>query len=161
IPLPEKYGGRSAARIGVALPLLRPATAPGKMAFQNRALLPRRRIEHMATATRPITAEPLSDVIGARIKGVDLSQDYGEDARRAIGDAFARYSVLCFSNQDISYEDQTRFASIFGKADDKKIGKEEKGHGQMRERGVMYITNIRENGKQIGSLPDGEMQFHS
>ena len=26
---------------------------------------------------------------------------------------------------------------------------------------VMLISNIRENGKQIGALPDGEMQFHS
>lgn len=26
---------------------------------------------------------------------------------------------------------------------------------------IMLISNIRENGKPIGSLPDGELQFHS
>ena len=67
-----------------------------------------------------ITAEPMSSVLGARIRGIDLSTDYGEEARRAIREAFARYSVLCFPGQDISYEDQVRFAAIFGRADDKK-----------------------------------------
>ena len=28
-------------------------------------------------------------------------------------------------------------------------------------RGVMLVSNIRKDGKPIGSLPDGEMQFHS
>ena len=30
-----------------------------------------------------------------------------------------------------------------------------------KKRGVMLVTNIRKDGKQIGSLPDGEMHFHS
>src|SRR5262249_38959361 len=30
-----------------------------------------------------------------------------------------------------------------------------------RQRGVMLVTNIRKDGKAIGFLPDGEMQFHS
>ncbi len=115
----------------------------------------------MSIATASITAKPMSKVLGARIEGIDLSTDYGEETRRAIRDAFARYCVLCFPGQDISYEDQVRFAAIFGKADDKKLKNEEKGTGTARARGVMYVTNIRENGKQIGSLPDGEMHFHS
>ena len=112
-------------------------------------------------ASPKVAVEPMGPIVGARVHGVDLATNYGEDTRTMIRDAFSRYSVLCFPGQDISYEDQVRFAAIFGKADDKKIGREEKGHGQMRERGVMYVTNIRENGRQVGSLPDGEMQFHS
>ena len=114
-----------------------------------------------AVAAPAISVEPMGPIVGARVRGIDLSTQYGEDTRTAIRDAFSRYCVLCFPGQDISYEDQVRFAAIFGKADDKKIGKEEKGYGKSRERGVMYVTNIRENGKQVGSLPDGEMQFHS
>lgn len=115
----------------------------------------------MSVAALSMTVTPMSKVLGARIAGIDLSTDYGEETRRAIREAFAQYSVLCFPGQDISYQDQVRFAAMFGKADDKKLNNEEKGHGAMRERGVMYVTNIRENGKQVGSLPDGEMQFHS
>jgi len=115
----------------------------------------------MQLATSPIVVEPLSPVLGGRVLGIDLGKPYGEDERAALRAAFAQYSVLCVPGQDLEYDDQVRFASIFGKADAKKLGKEEKGSGKMRERGVMYITNIREGGKPIGSLPDGEMQFHS
>ena len=114
-----------------------------------------------ATAEQKFVAKPLSTALGARIEGIDLSKEYGEETRRALREAFARYSVLCVPGQDISYDDQVRFAAIFGKADEKKLTNEQKGTGVNRERGVMYVTNIRENGKQVGSLPDGEMQFHS
>ncbi len=33
--------------------------------------------------------------------------------------------------------------------------------GGRRSEGVVYVSNIRRDGKPIGVLPDGEMQFHS
>ena len=114
-----------------------------------------------ASTEQSFAVKPMSPVLGARIEGIDLAKDYGDATRKALHDAFARYCVLCVPGQDISYDDQVRFAAIFGKADAKKLTNEEKGTGVSRERGVMYVTNIRENGKQVGSLPDGEMQFHS
>ena len=115
----------------------------------------------MSKQAAAFSVVPLGAALGARIEGLDLATDYGEETCAALRDAFARHMVLCLPDQTISYEDQARFASTFGKADDKKIDKDEKGYGTQRERGVMYVTNIRENGRQVGSLPDGEMQFHS
>ena len=115
----------------------------------------------MQLATSKITVEPLSPILGGRVLGLDLSKPYGEDTKRELRAAFAKYSVLCVPGQDIEYDDQVRFAAVFGKADEKKLSNAEKGQGKARERGVMYVTNIRENGKPIGSLPDGEMEFHS
>ncbi len=115
----------------------------------------------MAVADVQIGIEPLSPVLGGRITGVDLSRQLDKSTQDAMREAFARYSVLCFPGQDISEDDQARFCAMFGKADSANISKDEKGEGKTRARGIMFITNIRENGKAIGSLPDGEMQFHS
>ena len=41
------------------------------------------------------------------------------------------------------------------------MGRPVRNEGKERERGIMLITNIRENGQPIGALPDGEMHFHS
>jgi taurine dioxygenase len=115
----------------------------------------------MAPAASTMAIEPMSQILGARIKGVDLSKPQDAATVAAISDAFTRYSVLCFPAQDITDDDQARFCSFFGRADSAALGKDEKGHGKARARGIMLITNIRENGKAIGSLPDGEMEFHS
>lgn len=105
--------------------------------------------------------EPLSPVLGARVKGVDLSKPVEAGTADAIRAAFLKYHVLCFPGQDLSIDDQTRFAGMFGQADRSSGTREVKNEGRSRERGIMLITNIRENGKPIGALPDGEMHFHS
>lgn len=115
----------------------------------------------MQLATSQLRIEPMGPVLGARVHGLDLAKPYSEELKRELRAAFAKYLVLCVPGQDLEYDDQVRFAAVFGKADEKKLSSAEKGQGKARERGVMYVTNIRENGKQVGSLPDGEMQFHS
>lgn len=108
-----------------------------------------------------IVIEPMSPVLGARVRGVDLSRHTPEPVKQELRDAFHRYGVLCFPDQKLEPDDQFRFASIFGRADTGKAGRIVANEGKERERGVMIITNIRENGKPIGALPDGEMHFHS
>jgi len=108
-----------------------------------------------------IVIEPMSPVLGARVRGVDLSRDTPEAVKQELRDAFHRYGVLCFPDQKLEPDDQFRFASIFGRADTGKAGRIVANEGKERERGFMIITNIRENGKPIGALPDGEMHFHS
>jgi taurine dioxygenase len=108
-----------------------------------------------------MTIEPLSPVLGARVRGLDLAHETPEHIKQDLRDAFNRYGVLCIANQKIEPDDQFRFASIFGRADVGKAGRIVANQGKERERGVMLITNIRENGQPIGALPDGEMHFHS
>jgi alpha-ketoglutarate-dependent taurine dioxygenase len=115
----------------------------------------------MDGAAMAINVTPMSPTLGGSVTGVDLSNPVDEATTRAIRDAFARHMVLCFPGQDIDEDDHARFCAIFGRADSAAVPKDEKGAGAMRKRGIMWITNIRENGKAIGSLPDGEMQFHS
>jgi taurine dioxygenase len=105
--------------------------------------------------------EPLSAILGARVTGLDLAQETPEPVKQEMRDAFHKYGVLCFSRQTLEPDDQIRFASVFGRADASKMGRPVANEGKERERGIMLITNIRENGKPIGALPDGEMHFHS
>jgi taurine dioxygenase len=108
-----------------------------------------------------INTEPLSDAIGLRVNGIDLRDHLDGKTKNSLQQLLAEKCVLCFPKQEISAEDQYRFANIFGRADG---GKRDRSTGNLKKsatRGVMFVSNIRENGVPIGSLPDGEMQFHS
>lgn len=109
---------------------------------------------------RELSIERLGSALGARITGIDLSRTLAPETVAAIKAAFLTHHVLCFPNQDISAEDQARFAGMLGQADYGRP-REVKNEGRNRDRGIMLITNIREDGKPIGALPDGEMHFHS
>jgi alpha-ketoglutarate-dependent taurine dioxygenase len=55
--------------------------------------------------------EPLSPALGAAITGVDLRQPLDATTIKAINDAFDRYIVVVFRDQELSEEDQIRAAS--------------------------------------------------
>ena len=105
------------------------------------------------------TVSPLSDTIGAEIFGLDLSRPMSPSVVEALREAFHEHLILLFRGQDLTWERQIDFAGLFGplgvrkrKADDRPEGKEA-DH-------MMLVSNIRKDGKPIGSLPDGEMLFH-
>jgi taurine dioxygenase len=53
---------------------------------------------------------------------------------------------------------QVRFAETFGPPARSTSGRTFKG---VKNPAVMLVSNIREDGKPIGALPDGEMHFHT
>jgi taurine dioxygenase len=112
-----------------------------------------------------IEFEPLSAILGARVHGVDLTEPDSPARSLMLREAFSKYCVLCFPQQTISNEDQIRFARNFGRADADFMGKptanDTPEYDGPAKRGVMYISNLRENGQQVGALPDGELHFHS
>lgn len=108
-----------------------------------------------------IDTEPLSDVVGVRVSGVDFTQPIDGPTAEALRDLFARNSVLCVSGQRLAATDQIRFADLFGPVDSAYRVRSSYGGKEVLSRGVMLVSNIRKNGEPIGSLPDGEMQFHS
>lgn len=111
--------------------------------------------------TLTIDIVPLSPAVGAAVHGVDLRQPIDEDLAKTLRDAFTRYSVLCVKDQKISPADQVRFAMLFGAPDAAFRPRSGESVEAARQRGVMLVSNIRKDGVPIGSLPDGEMQFHS
>jgi len=75
-----------------------------------------------AAAYETITATPASPHIGAEIGAVDLTRPLANKQVEELHDAFARYQVLFFRDQNISFEDQIRVAGYFGRLG-KHVGK--------------------------------------
>jgi len=113
------------------------------------------------TIATDLRIEPLSPVIGARIRGIDWREAQDGATVDSVRAAFAAHMVLCFPDQKIGARDQVRFAELFGRADSSFRTPTKGDLVAGRKRGVMLVSNIRKDGKPIGSLPDGEMQFHS
>ena len=105
---------------------------------------------------------PLSDALGAEIRGVDLTQPLNAETVTAINDAWLEHLVIVFRGQELSDDDQVRFGEYFGPVGD-YLRPDSLRSGVMKERhrSVMFISNIVENGEPIGTLPDGEMMFHT
>ena len=108
-----------------------------------------------------LTVRPLSSALGAEIIGVDLSQPLDEVTAAAVKSVWNEHLVLLFRDQALSEDDQVRFARHFGELQQRPRPKDLRAEAKVKNPEVMLVSNIREDGKPIGSLPDGEMQFHS
>jgi taurine dioxygenase len=104
----------------------------------------------------PLTTRPLSPALGAEIIGVDLREEIDDVRFGRILDIWHESLVILLRGQQLTEEDQVRFAERFGTLATIHTKQFVRNHPA-----VMLISNIRENGKQIGALPDGEMHFHS
>jgi taurine dioxygenase len=114
--------------------------------------------------TPEIRVTPLSRACGAEISSVDLSKPLSESQFRAIKEAWNRHLVLVFRGQQVSQDDQLRFASYFGDLGSRKKAPEAlrsraEGVQQDHEK-VLLVTNIKVDGKPIGAFGDGEFWFH-
>ena len=88
--------------------------------------------------------------------GLDL-RDPPSAARAAqLQDAWHAGQIILLRHQTLSDDEQVRFAECFGPPAHLLRAKSVHKHPA-----VMLISNIREDGKPIGALPDGEMHFHT
>jgi taurine dioxygenase len=103
-----------------------------------------------------LQTRPLSPALGAEIIGVDLRQEMDERVTAQVRETWHENLVILLRDQHLSEEDEVRFAERFGPPaviHTKQF--------MQKHPAVMLISNIREDGKPIGALPDGEMHFHS
>jgi taurine dioxygenase len=107
-----------------------------------------------------ITVTPLSPALGAEIGNADIAAGISEGDFQDILEAWHQYSLAVLPGQSISEEQQMEFGARFGMlgpwsrfADDH--------NGESKNPYIMLVTNLKENGEYIGSLQEGEIQFHS
>lgn len=104
-----------------------------------------------------ITVTPLAPAIGAEVRGIDLRRPLAADAVATLRRAWHDHAVLLLRGQDLSEADQVRYGECFG-----VLGKALSESAVVPAHpSVMFVSNIRQDGKLIGRLPDGEMFFHS
>ncbi len=103
---------------------------------------------------------PLSEALGAEIRGLDLRQPLDAATIAEINDAWHQHIVLVFRGQDLDEDAQLHFAGQFGALGERARPPERRAEGADTNAAIMLVSNIRENGVPIGSLRDGEMWFH-
>ena len=102
----------------------------------------------------------LHDTIGAEVTGIDLARPLSDAEAAGIERAWLDHLVLVFRDQVLDLEAQLRFSGQFGVVGERSRPAEIRPEGADFHPAIMLISNIRENGRPIGSLPDGEMWFH-
>lgn len=103
---------------------------------------------------------PLSETIGAEVRGIDLREPLDAETRTALEDAWHKHIVLLFRDQDLDETAQIAFANQFGEVGSRSRPVDRRAEGADYNAAIMLVSNAKENGKYIGSLPDGEMWFH-
>jgi len=98
----------------------------------------------------------LAPAIGAEIIGVDLSAPMSDATFATVLACWHHNLVILFRDQHLTEDDQVRFGERFGPP-----AVSHTRRYTTKNPAVMLISNIRENGQQIGALPDGEMHFHT
>lgn len=93
-----------------------------------------------------LTAEPLSEILGAEIKGLDLSRPIDEQARAELLALFWRHKVIVVRGQDVDPGGFIRFAEAFGPIEPFFIS----AYNLATHPQIYVLSNVRENGKSIG-----------
>ncbi len=105
-----------------------------------------------------VTLRPLAPEIGVEIRGVDLTRTLPPATFAKVRDAFHEHCVILLRGQSLTEAHQVLFAKGFGQL----ASAINRNSGQSQEYSSSFlISNVRDNGRLIGALPDGEMLFHS
>ena len=105
-----------------------------------------------------IAVRPLSPALGAEIVGVDLAKGVDDATAREIVAAWHAHSLILLRGQTMNEDKQVAFGRHFGTVGawsrfaDKQAG---------QHPNIMLVTNLKKDGKFVGSLPEGEIEFHS
>jgi taurine dioxygenase len=111
-----------------------------------------------AGAGTKIEVVPLSAALGAEIRGVDLT-DVDAAALKAIREAWLSHIVLLFRSQSLTDDQLADFSRHFGELD-LAPPMEETTQGPTHPE-ILIVSNVKMDGKAIGTLGDGEAIWHS
>ncbi len=111
-------------------------------------------------ATGNLAVQQVAPAVGAEVGDIDLSQPINERTAALLRDAWHEHIALVFHGQDITEEEQLRFAACFGEVGMRRRRPGEQGEGEFRG-SIMMVTNITDGPEdQRNSFGDGEMWWH-
>jgi taurine dioxygenase len=95
--------------------------------------------------------KPVSEHVGAEISDVNLAADLSDDTLEMIEDAYNRYSLLIFRDQELMPDQHIKFARRFGELEiSPRTQFAFPGHPE-----ILVLSNIIENGRPIGNADAG------
>ncbi|MDP2357282.1 MAG: TauD/TfdA family dioxygenase [Beijerinckiaceae bacterium] len=101
-----------------------------------------------------LSVKPLDAPLGAEIVGLDV-RNITPEAQQALHQALLDHHLLVIRNQPTADADLVELGKSFGPIVKARLVSPLTGRDD-----IMVISNIREDGKPVGQLPDGEMAFH-
>jgi taurine dioxygenase len=101
--------------------------------------------------------EPTGAILGATVRGIDLSRPIPEPEFGRILLALGHHGVLRFPDQHLDIGDVKRFSELFGEIQGNPIRAVD---GTQAYPEVGILSNIKENGAYIGS-PDAGQDWHT
>ena len=115
-------------------------------------------MQNESSVAAPFVVERLTPKLGARIRGLDLSQEMSEDTFAAIYDAFLRFQVLLFEPQDVPPGRQVALARHFGPVQVHVMNQyHADGYPELYR-----LSNLDADGKPTGKHPDkGTLAWHT
>jgi taurine dioxygenase len=105
-----------------------------------------------------LTIEPTGAVLGATVRGVDLSRDLDARSFTEILRGLGAHGVLRFPDQRLDMNELRRFSERFGEIQGPSAGTPDVAKAVYAEVGI--LSNIQENGAYIG-LPDAGQDWHT
>jgi taurine dioxygenase len=114
----------------------------------------------MAQSAAAIRVIPTGTALGAEIRGIDLAKGVSGAEFAVIKKAWLDHLVLLFRGQTLSDVQLQEFAGLFGPLD--LAPPNVKGSPWLPDTPhLTVISNVKENGKPIGSLDNGEAIWHT
>ncbi len=100
------------------------------------------------------TIAPLGATFAAEVTGLDLRRPLDEATRQRIYDAFVRYHVLCFRDQQLTQDEQIGFSLQFGELERHTLRNRSTGNPL-----VHIVSNLGPDGRPSGKV--GSQTWHS
>lgn len=111
-----------------------------------------------------IEVVPCSPALGAEIRGLDLHKPLDAATVQAVKDAWAEHLVLLIRGQMLSDDELVRYSAYFGTPDlapPNEASNTTSDGTAPAHREITVISNVVENGVEIGSLGAGECAWHA
>ncbi len=99
---------------------------------------------------------PLSDVLGARIEGLDLAQALETSQKQWLGDALHRHGFIVLKNQSLTAAQMVNFAQQWGRPSPHVIDT----FHHPEDANILLLSNVFKDGKPTG-LVDAGTYFHT
>ena len=115
----------------------------------------------MSLTHRPLTFHSLSTALGVEVRGIDIANEISEAEFKEIESAWHQNGLICLPGQALNEEQQTAFGARFGPLAPWSRFADKVSPKDQRNPYLMLVTNLKENGEFIGSLAEGDIEFHS
>ena len=100
---------------------------------------------------------PLASDIGVEVLGLDLWRALDRETFRAVRDVYQAHGVILIRGQSLTEEKQVAFGGNFGPL--ASVANRNSGQANARS-SASLISNVRDQGRLIGSLGCGPLLFH-